>query len=380
MPANRRKPEGPGFGHTGGSNLIDYLGAAERSRQIELEMAPGERLAAIPVDIIDRSPYQSRADFDPGELAALGEDIRENSLNNPVTVRESAGGRYELVAGERRWLAARQAGLSHVIARIRMLTDFEAHLVGISENHQRVDLSPWEMSLEARRLLEHAHADSRRHTQRDLARHLNRNVAIVNQQLAIATAITPELLQRLQVSEASVCRLSHVALHRISKLSEAQRPRALKEAIRMLQGRRGAANGEVGDPARAAPPRGSPESDDWKRLWETGGFQVRLRQPLRDLDPEQAERYAQRIAPALGGLAARTAERDGAPLVIQWEHPLGRLLFVRAPERMSEAERASAREALERLLDAIATSAEPTSADSSESNLSSQSSGSGSGG
>jgi hypothetical protein len=70
----------------------------------------------------------------------------------------------------------------------------------------------------------------------------------------------------------------------------------------------------------ASAPAGEPaESDDWNRLWETGGFQVLVRQPLRDLDPAQAERYAQQIAPALGGLAARVSEGQEAAVVIQWD-------------------------------------------------------------
>jgi ParB/RepB/Spo0J family partition protein len=359
MSESRRIPDGSGFGHTGGSNLADYLSAAERSDQIELEMNPGERLVEIPVDLIDRSPFQARTDFDPDELAALGVDVRTNGLNNPVTVRETSGGRYELIAGERRWLAARQARLPHVIARVRALSDFDAHLVGISENNQRANLSPWEQSLEAHRLLEHARSASRPHTQRDLAHYLNRNVSVVNQQLAIAAATTPDLLERTQVSEANVCRLPHVTLHRISKLPETQRPRALKEAIRMLQDRGATASGEVGGPASAAPPREPAESDDWTRLWETGGFQVRVRQPLRDLDPDQAEIYARQIAPALGGLAARVSEGRNAAAVIQWETPQGRLLFVRAPERMSEAERTSARQTLNDLFQSLTARTEP---------------------
>ncbi|MEX2375585.1 MAG: ParB/RepB/Spo0J family partition protein [Dehalococcoidia bacterium] len=355
MSITRRKPDGPGFGHAGGSNLTDYLGASKRAHQIELDIEPGERLVEIPVERIDRSPYQSRATFDREEIAALGDDIQENGLNHPVTVREGAEGRYELVAGERRWLAARQAGLSHVTARVRPLDDFAAHLVGVSENNRRANLSAWEMSIEASRLLEHATKASRPHTQRDLARYLNRNVSIVNQQLAVAGAITTALVERTQVSEANVCRLPHVTLHRISKLPEAQRSRALKEAIRMLEGRR--SSPDCGAQAIASPPskNDAAESDDWKRLWETGGFHVRLRRPLRDMDPDQAERCAQQIAPALAGLATRILIGRHIKTVIQWENSQGKLLFVPDPKRMSDAELERARVYLQQLLDGLGT-------------------------
>ena len=340
-----RRLEGPGFGHQGGSNLADYLGATGRANQIELEMEPGERLVEIPIDLIDRSPFQARTNFDPEKIAALGEDVRENGLNHPVTVREASGGRYELVAGERRWLAAKHIGAPTVIARVRLLDDFAAHLVGVSENNRRADLSPWEMSLEAARLLEHAIEASRPHTQRDLAGYLNRNVSLVNQQLAIAAALSPEFLRRAQVTEAEVCRLPHVTLRRICKLDEAQRPRAIREAIRMLALREESANRVTASPAEATG-HAQAEISDWHRYWDTGGLRLRVGRPISELRPDQAVRYARQIAPALAALAARGSERQDAEPVIEWKSPRGKLLFLRAPALLSELERAVAREVL----------------------------------
>ena len=344
-----RRLGGPGFGHDGGSNLADYLSATERAHQIELEMEPGERLVEIPVDLIDRSAYQARSTFDDEEITALGEDIQEHGLNHPVTVREGTGGRYELVAGERRWLAAKQAGLPHILARVRSLDDFAAHLVGVSENNRRANLSPWEMSLEAARLLQHAKECDRPHTQRDLARYLNRNVSLVNHQLTIAATITPDLLERSNLSEESLCQLPHVTLRQIAKLPEARRGRALKEAIRMRLGRDDDAD-NIRSPVSPASKMQVSESNDWHRIWETSGFQMRVRQPLRDLKPDQAERYAERIARALGGLAARASERRNVEGMIQWETPQGWVLYVRPLERMSDEERANACLTLKRLL------------------------------
>lgn len=349
-----RRLDGPGFGHNGGSNLADYLGASERAHQIELEMEPGERLVEIPVDRIDRSPFQARAMFDTEEITALGEDIRENGLNHPVTVREGSGGRYELVAGERRWLAAKQAGLAHIIARVRSLDDFAAHLVGVSENNRRANLSAWEMSIEAAQLLEHARQSDRPHTQRDLARYLNRNVAIVNQQLAIAATITPDLLEPSQVSEASVCQLPHVTLHRIAKLPDGRRGRALKEAIRMQQSRASGGKDRAGGPPPAAARSVAMSSPDaWERLWERGGFRLQIRTPVRDLDPARAAEYIEQLGPALGGLAVRLADAEGAHGLIRWENPYGELIFVRPPNQMNAEERMSAGEALRRLLHSV---------------------------
>lgn len=358
-----RRLEGPGFGHQGGSNLADYLGATGRANQIELEMEmePGERLVEIPIDLIDRSRFQARTNFDPEEIAALGEDIRENGLNHPVTVRESYGGRYELVAGERRWLAAKHVGAPTIIARVRLLDDFAAHLVGVSENNRRANLSPWEMSLEAAQLLEHAIEASRPHTQRDLARYLNRNVSLVNQQLAIAAALSPGFLRRTQVTAAGVCRLPHVTLRRICKLDEAQRPRAIREAIRMLALRDDSAS-EATAAAAVATSRAAAETSDWSQYWETGGLRVRVGRPIRELRPDQAVRYARQIAPALAALAARSSERQDAEPVIEWESPRGKLLFLRAPGQLSDSERAVAREVLLLLLAGLAEADESSAA------------------
>lgn len=348
MATKRRKPEGPGFGEVGGSNVTEYLGRAEQAQELERQLEAGERLIDVPVDLIDRSPYQARVQFDPEELDALAEDIRANGLNNPITVRSKLDGRYELVAGERRWLASQRAGLTHVTARERPLDDFDAHLIGASENNQRADFSPWEKSIEAAELLQHAKASGRPHAQRDLARYLNRNVAIVNQQLAIAGAVTLDLLARANVNAGDVCQLPHETLHRIAKLSATQRPRALKEAIRTQQARKSSSNGEPA--ARAGEPG---PTDRWTRLWERGGFQVHVRKPLRDLEPGRAEKYIQDLLPGIGALAARASEGEDASGVARWDHEQGRLLFLRPPERMSAEEREAAREALTELMELL---------------------------
>ena len=354
-----RRIEGPGFGHDGGSNLADYLSATARAHQIELEMDPGERLVEIPVDLIDRSPYQARSTFDDEEIAGLGEDIQEHGLNHPVTVREGSGGRYELVAGERRWLAAKQAGFAHILARLRPLDDFAAHLVGVSENNRRANLSPWEMSIEAARLLEHAKECDRPHTQRDLARYLNRNVSLVNHQLAIAATITPDLLERSNLTETSLCLLPHVTLRRIAKLPETRRGRALKEAIRLQQPRTSAAEPEAeGSRAAASTPPDTASPDRWEQLWEKGGFRLQVRTPIRDLDPGRAVEYIQQVIPAIGGFAVRAAEAEGANPLIRWGNPHGELIFIRPLSQMSSEDRTSACEALMTLLHSLASSTE----------------------
>lgn len=92
------------------------------------------------------------------------------------------------------------------------------------------------------------------------------------------------------------------------------------------------------------------DCDDWKRLWETGGFHFRLRQPLRTIAPDQAEEYLQRIAPAFSGLAGRALEDEEVGTVLEWDNPHGHLIFVRTSQATPEADRTSAREAVQRVI------------------------------
>lgn len=317
--------------------------------------AAGEQIVNVSLDRVDRSPYQVRVDFDDEELRALADDIRRNGLNQPVTLRTKPDGRYELVAGERRWLAARLAGLHAVDARIRELDDFEAHLVGVSENNQRADLSPWERALETLELQTHAEAVKRPCTQRDLATWLNRNLATVNQQLAIARAISAEFVTGANVRPIDVCRLTHEALHRIARLGDRQRATALHTAIRT----RNAAStpGANPPPTRnrgATPSPSAVESEDrWTRLWEHGGFQIHVRKPLRELDPVKALRYVEQLLPGIGALAIRAGEENGGGAVVEWRHERGRLLFLRRAEELTPEQRRETQDALKGLIAAL---------------------------
>jgi len=348
MRPKRRKPDGSGFGEGGGSNVAEYIGLAERVHDAERQLEAGERIIPVRVDQIDRSPYQTRVDFDSDELKALAADIRANGLSQPVTLRTKADGRYELVAGERRWRAVELAGLETVEARVRDLDDFDSHLIGVSENNQRANLSPWEKALEALELRQHAKAAGRPHAQRDLARYLNRNVAIVNQQIAIARAITVDRLDPANVDARDVCQLPHETLHRIAKLPQPKRPGGLRDAVRRQQARKPAAGAIVRGKALSTPP--DEPVDRWTRFWEQGGFQVHIRKPLRDLDPVKAQSYIQDLLPGIGALAARAALENGGSSVVHWEHGHGRLVFIRPAELLSVEERNATKEALARII------------------------------
>jgi ParB family chromosome partitioning protein len=102
-------------------------------------------VSQIPVERITPNPRQPRTHFDPEELAELAASILEHGVLQPVIVTQDENpDRYILVAGERRWLAARQAGLTHLPAILREASDQERLEMALIENVQRADLAPLE--------------------------------------------------------------------------------------------------------------------------------------------------------------------------------------------------------------------------------------------
>ncbi len=118
----------------------------------ELRSADDEILH-IPVGEIRPNPSQPRVDFGEESFQELVESIRQNGIIQPVIVRRSAGG-FELIAGERRWRAAKAAGLATVPAQVRNVDSAKAFELSIVENIQRQDLNPIERAKGYRRLME----------------------------------------------------------------------------------------------------------------------------------------------------------------------------------------------------------------------------------
>jgi ParB family chromosome partitioning protein len=116
-------------------------------RGLEVLLGGGDsasELAELPVDAIHANPRQPRRRFDPDAGNGLAESVRVQGVVQPVLVRSRAAGGYELIAGERRWRAAREAGLKTVPAVVRDADDRETLLLGLVENVARENLSPVE--------------------------------------------------------------------------------------------------------------------------------------------------------------------------------------------------------------------------------------------
>lgn len=108
----------------------------------------------IPLDAIDANPHQPRTRFDEESLKELASSIRQLGIVQPLTVREIPGGRYQLIAGERRLRAAKLAGITHVPAYVRTADDQAMLELALVENIQREDLDAVEVAISYQRLIE----------------------------------------------------------------------------------------------------------------------------------------------------------------------------------------------------------------------------------
>nr|WP_240048886.1 ParB/RepB/Spo0J family partition protein [Parerythrobacter lutipelagi] len=165
-PAEKRKKLGRGLGAlmgetrreeplvTGGGGGTSGAGPASDSG-----------LASLPVSAIEPLPGQPRRYFDDEALSELAESIASRGVIQPIIVRPLAGGRYQLVAGERRWRAAQKARLHEIPALVRELDEREVMALALIENIQREDLNPVEEAQAYQRL-----ADNEGMTQAEIAK------------------------------------------------------------------------------------------------------------------------------------------------------------------------------------------------------------------
>ena len=115
--------------------------------------AAGETLMEIPVDQIEVNPRQPRRAFDPIALDELARSLKASGMLQPVIVRRTPSGAWQLIAGERRWRAARQAGLAQIPAVVRDASDAESLEIALVENLLREDLNPLEEAEGYQRIL-----------------------------------------------------------------------------------------------------------------------------------------------------------------------------------------------------------------------------------
>ena len=157
------------------------------------EASPAGEQGEVAVEAVVRGRYQPRREFSEESLQELAASIRAQGLMQPIVVRPRPQGGYELIAGERRWRAARMAGLTRIAAIIREVSDEQASAMALIENIQREDLNPLEEAFALQRL-----RDEFELTQQQVADAVGKSRVAVTNLLRLLNLAPPvrELLQR----------------------------------------------------------------------------------------------------------------------------------------------------------------------------------------
>ncbi|MEQ1940900.1 ParB/RepB/Spo0J family partition protein [Mesorhizobium sp. VNQ89] len=147
----------------------------------------------VPIEFVSPNPKNPRRSFAEADLADLAQSIREHGIVQPVLVRRKADGKYEIIAGERRWRAAQKAGLTEIPVLVRDVDDRTALELAIIENVQRADLNPVEEALGYQQLI-----DEHSYTQADLGNVIGKSRSHVANTLRLLKL--PESIRHLLVN------------------------------------------------------------------------------------------------------------------------------------------------------------------------------------
>lgn len=169
-----------------GRNLSSML--SQTTLQKVKQQESRDELRYLPLDVIRPGRYQPRSVFDEEKLEELASSIRAHGVVQPVVVRETAPGEFELIAGERRWRAAQKAGIETIPAMVRDVPDEVTVAMALIENIQREDLNPLEEAGALRRLI-----DEFQMTHREAADAVGRSRAAVSNLLRLL-----ELMQEVK--------------------------------------------------------------------------------------------------------------------------------------------------------------------------------------
>jgi ParB family chromosome partitioning protein len=174
----------------------------------------------VPVDRIDSNPQQPRLAFNQDTLDELAASIREHGVLQPILVRPTGVNRYQLVAGERRWRASKQAGLETIPALIEEIDDDTALEISIIENLQREDISPLdEAAMYDRMVREHGYSI------RKLADKLGKDKGYLENRLRLADA-PPEIRELVSLRKDT---LSHA--YELMKVEDPKKRRRLADQV-----------------------------------------------------------------------------------------------------------------------------------------------------
>ena len=193
--------------------------------------AEGGKPREIPIDQIDPNPFQTRSQVNQDQLAELAASISANGVVQPILVRPLAGGRFQLIAGERRWRASKLAGKATVPAILRQVSDEQAMEITIVENLQRADLNPMEQARAFERLAREFHM-----TQEQMAKRTGKDRATVANFLRLLKLPT-SIQSRVESGELSFghARALLAFEHAEEMEKAAQRVAALSMSVRQTE-------------------------------------------------------------------------------------------------------------------------------------------------
>ena len=137
-----------------GRGLEALLGPKAAAEAPKLEAAPGDTLRHLPVDALRPGKYQPRRGMDADKLTELSESIKAQGVIQPIVVRQLPDRTFEIIAGERRWRASKQAGLAEIPVVVREVDDRTVVAMALIENIQREDLNPLEEAQALQRLID----------------------------------------------------------------------------------------------------------------------------------------------------------------------------------------------------------------------------------
>ncbi|QKK03917.1 MAG: ParB/RepB/Spo0J family partition protein [Pseudomonadota bacterium] len=211
--SRKKKPLGRGL-----DSLLGKTRAAAESASLDGQL---EGLRELSLDVIEPGRYQPRSAMDPDRLQELADSIRVQGLVQPVVVRPLAQpGRFELIAGERRWRASRMAGLNTIPALVREIADEATLALALIENIQREDLNPLEEAGAIRRLI-----DEFELTHEQAARSVGRSRAAVTNLLRLLE-LAPEVRELVDRRELD---MGHARA--LLTLERADQIRAAREVV-----------------------------------------------------------------------------------------------------------------------------------------------------
>ena len=208
-----------------GKGLGALLGDFE---EVSSEKTPYQLL---PIYKVEPNPDQPRRDFDEEELQALADSIAEHGIIQPLTVRELNSGYYQIIAGERRWRAARLANLSEVPVVVIEADDKKAMELALIENLQRQDLNPVEEALGYKSLMEDYGM-----TQEDAAKRVGKSRPAVTNALRLLN-LSDEVLEKVRNGQLSAGHARAILTVKTEKkqLSAAQKIIALGLSVRQAE-------------------------------------------------------------------------------------------------------------------------------------------------